>query len=116
MKRLYARPDDFEGVVRILTEREGGRHRPLFNGIRWDLRYFHQEGDGAWMVWPEFIDEVGDMIPEDVPIIGFVRARFYIISDQMRSFTGSRRRPASGSSASRDRRSMRRGSSLDLPG
>ena len=45
MKRLYERSDDFEGVVRILTEREGGRPNPPYNGIRWDLRYFSQAED-----------------------------------------------------------------------
>ena len=52
MRRLYQKPDDFEGVVRILTEREGGRRTPTFNGIRWDLRYFHETEDHLSMVWP----------------------------------------------------------------
>lgn len=96
MQRLYPKPDDFEGVVRILTEREGGRRTPPFNGIRWDLRYFHEDDSHASMVWPEFIDEAGDMLPTDKPIIGFVRARFYVIADEMRPFHRQQARPSIG--------------------
>jgi hypothetical protein len=96
MKRLYERSDDFEGFVRILTEREGGRRSPPFNGIRWDLRYFSQGDDQASMVWPEFIDELGDTIPVDRPVTGFVKARFYVISEAMRSFHHQQARPGVG--------------------
>ena len=96
MSRDSRPPDDFEGVVRILTEREGGRRTAPFNGIRWDLRYFHQGEDSCWMVWPEFLDEEGGVLPDDVPITGFVRARFYIISDAMRPYHREQARPGVG--------------------
>jgi hypothetical protein len=96
MKRLYERPDDFEGDVRILTAREGGRANPPYNGIRWDLRYFSQAEDSNWMVWPEFIDDSGDMLPTDRPVTGFVKARFYVISDAMRPYHRAQVRPGVG--------------------
>ncbi len=96
MKRLYhQQPDDFEAEIRILSEREGGRRHPPSNGIRWDLRYFHQE-DGASAVWPEFVDESGDMIPEGVPVTGRVKARMYVIHDEMREFHRQQARPGVG--------------------
>jgi hypothetical protein len=96
MKRLYERRDDFEAVVRILTEREGGRRTPPCNGIRWDLRYFFQGEDQLSMVWPEFIDESGDAIPADRPLSGLLRARFHVITEEMRDFHRLHARPGVG--------------------
>ncbi len=95
MKQLYPQPDDFEAVIRILSEREGGRSHPPFNGIRWDLRYFHQD-DGAYGVWPEFVDDLGNMIPRDRPITGLVKARMYVISERMKEFHRQQARPGVG--------------------
>jgi hypothetical protein len=97
MKRLYQQQDDFEAMVRILEEKEVGRRTPLFNGIRWDLRYWHQSlEDGCSMVWPEFIEASGDMIPADLPVVGLVRARFYVIAPEMREFHRRQARPGIG--------------------
>lgn len=86
MTRLYQRRDDFEALVRILTAREGGRRLPAYNGIRWDLRYFHQADTELSMVWPEFIDEEGEILPTDRPLTGVLRARFYVVAEEMRDF------------------------------
>ncbi len=96
MRHLYEGLDDFEGLVRVLTEREGGRHTPPLNGIRWDLRYFFQGEDQLSMVWPEFLDEAGDPIPPDRPLSGLLRARFFIITDEMRGFHRLHARPGVG--------------------
>jgi hypothetical protein len=96
MERLYESPDDFEAVVRILTEREGGRHVPPRNGIRWDLRYFFQGEDEISMVWPEFLDETGNAISPDRPLAGMLRARFYVVAETMRDFHRQHARPGVG--------------------
>src|SRR4051812_15392318 len=96
MKRLYDGYGDFEGVVRILTEREGGRRSAPFNGIRWDLRYFFQGEDQLSMVWPEFIDASGDAIPADRPLSGLLRARFHVVAEEMRNFHQLHARPGVG--------------------
>lgn len=96
MTRLYPRRDDFEADVRILSAAEGGRKSPPYNGIRWDLRYFHETEAGAWMVWPEFLDESGAMLPADRPVTGFVKARFYVIAAERREFHRGQARPGVG--------------------
>ena len=91
-----AEEPDFKAVVRILTAREGGRHTPPFNGIRWDFRYFSQSDDELSMVWPEFIDESGDAIPSDRPLSGFVKARFHVRVEEMRDFHRQHAHPGVG--------------------
>ncbi len=95
MRRIGPGEGDFEAVVRILSAREGGRASPPFQGIRWDLRYFSDDGV-AWMVWPEFLDEAGDPLPPDRPITGLVRARFLVVDPRMRPFHRERVRPGEG--------------------
>jgi len=87
---------DFEAVVRILTEREGGRGAQAYNGIRWDLRYFFQGEDECSMVRPEFLDESGDAIPSDRPLSGMLKARFYVVAEAMREFHLQHAYPGAG--------------------
>jgi hypothetical protein len=96
MARMYQRRDDFEAIVRILTAREGGRCTPVYNGIRWDLRYFHQSDTELSMIWPEFIDENGATLPVDQPLTGLLRAKFYVVADEMRDFHRQQVHPGVG--------------------
>ena len=96
MPRRYPMPDDFEGLVRVLTEREGGRLTPAFNGVRWDLRYHHEPDDRLSMVWPEFIDEAGEPLSTDRALTGLIRARFFVVDDGMRAFHRQHARPGVG--------------------
>jgi hypothetical protein len=96
MGRLYERPGDFEAVVRILTTREGGRRTPVHNSIKWDFRYFFQGEDELSMVWPEFIDQSGDVIPSDKLLCGMLRARFHVVVEEMRDFHRQHIRPGVG--------------------
>jgi hypothetical protein len=89
MKRFAGVPDDFEAVIRITPEHEGGRRVPTFNGIRWDLGYSDDPpGSSIYMVWPDFLDEHGDSRPRDVPLpVGVeLPAAMTVISAEMRPF------------------------------
>ena len=84
--RLYEH-DDLRAEVTILTEAEGGRKGPAFNGIRWDLGYAEDApSDSMYMIWPDFVDETGNSIPTDAPLpIGvLLRARFLIVNPKLR--------------------------------
>ena len=86
MKRLYDVPEDFEAEITILSAEEGGRRTPPFNGIRWDFLYAGdrvEDGD-LHMIWPEFLDEVGDALATDLPLKGTYRARMYILLNEGR--------------------------------
>jgi len=87
MHRLSAVPDDFEAVIRILSEAEGGRKTPPFNGIRWDFSYAQDEASNhLYMIWPDFFSSSGDSMPTDSPLpIGVeLSARMTILNDEMR--------------------------------
>lgn len=79
-------PHDFVVEYRFLTAEEGGRRSvPPFQGIRSDFSYQHD--DKVYMIWPEFLDDKGELILETdkrVPSSG--TARMWIINDQMRAF------------------------------
>ena len=87
MHRLYVIPDDFEAVIRIFSETEGGRHTPPFNGFRWDFAYA-SDGvvDQIYMIWPDFFPLSGDSLPTDTPLpIGVdLSARMTIVVAEMR--------------------------------
>lgn len=87
MRRLYQMPDDFEAVVRIFSESEGGRKTPPFNGIRWDFSYGSiEEANQVYMIWPDFFSPSGDSLPTDSPLpIGIeLLARMTVVVDEMR--------------------------------
>ena len=88
MHRLYQIPDDFEAIVRIFSEGEGGRKTPPFNGIRWDFAYGSDEGSNqVYMIWPDFFSSSGDSLPTDCPLpIGIeLSARMTVVVDEMRA-------------------------------
>ena len=85
----FNHPPDFIVDYRILTEAEGGRRTPVYQGIRWDLWYKVPEltGNHLWMVWPEFLDEAGSVIIQrDTPVAVTGRAALWIVSESMRPF------------------------------
>ena len=84
MKWLYRTAGDFEARITILTEQEGGRRTPVFNGIRWDLKFTHYKPDLAFMIWPEFIDDHGDAISKEIPLTGTLDARMHILMETLR--------------------------------
>ena len=87
MKRLYAF-DDFEAIIRIFTEAEGGRKTPPFNGIRWDLSYIPSD-NVLHGIMPDFYSCSGDSLPTNVPLPIDVEipARMTIRVDEMREKT-----------------------------
>jgi hypothetical protein len=84
--RLY-KHDDFEALVYILSESEGGRVAPVFNGIRWDLCYARDDSEnGLYMIWPDFFGESKKSWPsnEPLPVGEAISGRFLIVNDKMR--------------------------------
>lgn len=87
MHRLYRIADDFEATIRILTEAEGGRMNPPFNGIRWDFAYASDKpAENLYMIHPDFYSQSGDSLPTDAPLpLGVdLPARMTIVIDEMR--------------------------------
>lgn len=87
VKSRFNHPADFEAVVRILPPEQGGRQTPPFNSIRWDFCYAEDDPEnGIWMIWPDFVDERGNSLPEDrpLPVDVEIRAQFRIVDDKLR--------------------------------
>jgi len=90
MHRLYSIADDFEAIIRILTEAEGGRKTAPFNGIRWDFSYAADDSsEHLYMIWPDFYGPSGDSLPTDSPLpLGVeLSARMTVLVDEMREQT-----------------------------
>ncbi|MEH6420079.1 hypothetical protein [Pseudomonas sp. CGJS7] len=88
MHRPHRVVDDFEAVIRIHTQAEGGRRSPPLNGIRWDFAYADDPvPNRLYMIWPDFFDADGNSLPGDVPLPVDVelRARMTVVVDEMRS-------------------------------
>ena len=83
-------PYDFEVEYRFLTENEGGRMTGTpHQAYRSDFWYEHDDHDiyGIFMIWPEFLDENGELIMEtDKKVPNKGRARMWIIDDQTRNY------------------------------
>jgi hypothetical protein len=85
----------FEVRYRFLSRAEGGRATPPRQHVRWDFMYEGDDplSDGISIVWPQFIDADGSMLPEgEVPVEG--RALMFIVNPERRLF--HRRRVAVG--------------------
>jgi hypothetical protein len=73
----------FEVRYRFLALSEGGRAAPPRQHIRWDFMYEGDDPqcDGISMVWPEFVDAGGSMLPEgEVPAEG--QALMFIVNPE----------------------------------
>jgi hypothetical protein len=98
VQRLHRIADDFEALIRIYTEAEGGRRSPPFNGIRWDFAYADDPpAKDLFMIYPDFYDERGDSLPPDRPLPLSVElpARMVVLNDELRT-TVHRSRIAEG--------------------
>jgi hypothetical protein len=86
MKRFDGN-DDFEAMIRIFRESEGGRRSPMFNGVRCDFCYAEDDPRrGIWMIYPDFLDANGESIPENqpLPVDAPIPARMIVLSDNLR--------------------------------
>ncbi|MFD2587567.1 hypothetical protein ACFSQJ_11540 [Croceitalea marina] len=82
-------PHDFLVEYQILTESENGRKTLPYQGIRWDFWYEHKEHEEnhLFMIWPEFIDESGNVIKQkDKPVPRVGKAKMWIVNDKMRKY------------------------------
>jgi hypothetical protein len=79
---------DFRVRYRFLSQEEGGRRKPPFQGYRSDFEYAQkaQEDEGLYMIWPEFEDEASNVIIDNDQMISKSgTARMWIINPEMRS-------------------------------
>ena len=86
MKRLHKVPADFEAVIRIYTNAEGGRTTPAFNGIRWDFAYANDSRPlELFMIHPDFYGTNGDSLATDMPLPTGTElpARMVVLFDEM---------------------------------
>ena len=84
--QLRGHKPDFIVRYRLYLPAEGGR-KVTFQHLRCDFLY---EGDdpkktGIWMIHPEFLDEHGDPLEEQVPVPLRGRASMWIIPPRARS-------------------------------
>lgn len=82
---------DFEVSYSFLSEEEGGRKAPPHQHTRWDFLYEGDdpEKDGVNMIWPEIINEYGQVLPEgEIPMKG--RALMFVVLASRRPFHFSR--------------------------
>jgi len=71
---------DFEALITILTEEQGGRHRPPQNRIRWDFAYVEDKPRKTlYMIHPDFLDANGHSIAEGVDLVGSLIANMHIV-------------------------------------
>jgi hypothetical protein len=75
---------DFEAEIRFLSKEEGGRESLPFQGYRCDLKYKEQEEKFVWMIWPAFLDEEGNELPQGQLVKQKSKANMYIINQELR--------------------------------
>jgi hypothetical protein len=88
-QELLKREPDFRVRYRFYTAEEGGRWAPVYQGLRSDFWYSHEEHSKGmnFMIWPEFEDENGDVIIEKhTPVALTGTARMWIISKNFIDF------------------------------
>ncbi|NOX95954.1 MAG: hypothetical protein GXP04_12920 [Alphaproteobacteria bacterium] len=92
MARLFKNSDGhFDAEIDIYPIEKTGRKSHPLNGIRWAFAYAEdfakntKNGTPTQIsdVWPEFLDESGQTIPTDVPLMGMLKARMHIVSPEM---------------------------------
>jgi hypothetical protein len=95
MSLSYSRPGsppDFAVRYRFFTAEEGGLVGAPRQHIRWDFLYQGDdpERDGIYMIWPEFLDRAGNVLPDGpVPYEGV--AHMFILNPDMREQVHRRR-------------------------
>ena len=86
IERLYDH-DDFEALVTIFSEAEGGRRTPPHNGIRWDFAYAEDDlADGIYSIWPDFYarEDSQELTKTPLPIGTPLLGRFVILNPELR--------------------------------
>lgn len=78
----------FEADINILPLGPKTRKTHAFNGIRWDfclVKDLDEQGKPREisMVWPEFVDDLGNAIPANVPLQGRLHALMHILVPEM---------------------------------
>lgn len=89
--RRTGRPADFLVRYRFFSATEGGRSTPPHQHVRWDFLYEGDDPlvDGVHMIWPEFLDPAGQVLPAgEVPAEG--TAQMFIVNRERISFHQSR--------------------------
>lgn len=81
---VFSREADFQVTYRLFSAEEGGRKIPASQGIRWDIRYAEDGGPHNWMVYPEFIDPDGFVVPNG-PFAPVGRANMFILNPDLRT-------------------------------
>lgn len=60
---MFLNPD-FQAKIKLLTKEEGGREMLPFQGYRCNLAYDGEPINYQFSIWPEFLDEEKNPIPE----------------------------------------------------
>lgn len=83
-------PADFRVKYRFYTKEEGGRKNTPAQGYRSDFWYEHPAHSGKnqlFMIWPEFENELGDVITDDKSFVSHTgTARMWILSPNWRPY------------------------------
>ena len=89
----FGREPDFRVTYRLFTAEEGGRKTSACQHIRWDFRYADEAvSTGTWMVWPEFLDPDGQVVPNG-PFSPVGQANMFICNPERRDFHHPHIRP-----------------------
>lgn len=79
-------PPDFIARYRFYSAEEGGKHTAPRQGYRCDFLYDGDSvEDGLYMIWPEFVDLNGGVIPPDTPAAAEGVARMWIVAPDLRA-------------------------------
>ena len=84
-------PADFRVEYRFYSPSEGGRTAAPHQHTRWDFIYAEDDPirDGMYMIWPEFLDPSGLVLPEGiVPLSGL--ADMFVLSPEFREYHAHR--------------------------
>lgn len=81
---IFGRKADFQVAYRLFSFSEGGRYTPAYQGIRWDSRLADETQPHNWMVYPEFIDADGFIIPNG-PVAPVGRANMFPLHTTLRT-------------------------------
>lgn len=85
---ILNRKEDFKVHYRFYTQEEGGKRISMpHQGIRSDFYYEHDNHTlgGVFIIWPEFEDDFGELIPSGEVLKEGI-ARMFIINDELRSY------------------------------
>jgi hypothetical protein len=88
-------PCDFKVKYRFYDESEGGRPVPPRQGYHSDFAF---ESDdirltGLYMIWPEFEDDAGGILPENHVVPKSGTARMWVVADEARRAVRRKVRP-----------------------